>query len=178
MTVTALPQHSDEPEGATVHSAATGLRDLVLSGQHFREQRAHELQLGTSDLAALGHLHHEGPMAPGKLAGLMGLTSGTMTALLDRVEKAGFLRRDHNPEDRRGLLINLTPAGQHAMQWLYGQYEDVVRNALARVPGLTADQLQAVLGILSESLSAEEHAPTASENPSAGATQPTAIHSA
>lgn len=178
MTVTALPSQADESEGATMRSVATGLRDLILSGQHFREQRAHELQLGTSDLAALGHLHHEGPMAPGKLAGLMGLTSGTMTALLDRVEKAGFLRRDHNPEDRRGLLINLTPAGQHAMQWLYGQYEEVVRDALARVPGLTADQLQAVLRILSESLSADQRAPAASQDPPAGATQPTAIHSA
>ena len=91
-------------------------------------------------------------MAPGKLSSLMEVTSGTVTALLDRVEKAGFVRGERNPEDRRGLLIRLTPAGDHAMQWLDEQFEDVVHHALADVPGPAGEEFRAVLDLLSAML--------------------------
>ena len=154
MTVTATAGGEEGPEGAAEHTVAMSLRRLIMSGQHFRDLRARELHLGTSDLVALGHLYHEGSMAPGKLAALMEVTSGTMTALLDRVEKAGFLRRERNPEDRRGLFITLTPAGTHAMQWVYEQFEDVIHQALADVPDLPAEEFRAVLELLSDSLCA------------------------
>ena len=149
MTVTAISAGMEEPPDPPVRTVAPSLRHLIMSGQRFRDSRARELQLGTSDLVALGHLHHEGPMAPGKLSSLMEVTSGTMTALLDRVEKAGFVRRERNPEDRRGLLIKLTPAGDHAMQWLDEQFEDVVHHALADVPGPAVEEFRAVLDLLS-----------------------------
>ncbi len=137
-----------------VRALAMGLRRLIVSGQHFRNLRARELHLGSSDLVALGHLHNDGSMAPKELSALMGVTSGTMTALLDRVEKAGFLKREHNPEDRRSLLIHLTPAGQHAMQWLHEQFDAAIRDSLTRVPELAIDGLNIVLDELSNSLDA------------------------
>lgn len=152
MTVTAISEGMEAPQEPPVRTVAPSLRHLIMSGQRFRDLRARELQLGTSDLVALGHLHHEGPMAPGKLSALMEVTSGTMTALLDRVEKAGFLRRERNPEDRRGLLIRLTPAGDHAMQWLDEQFEDAIHQALADVPGPAMDEFRIVLELLSTSL--------------------------
>ena len=152
MTVTAISEGVEAPQEAPVHTVAPSLRQLIMSGQRFRDLRARELQLGTSDLVALGHLHRGGSMAPGKLSALMEVTSGTMTALLDRVEKAGFLRRERNPEDRRGLLIRLTPAGDHAMQWLDEQFEEVIHQALADVPGPAVEEFRAVLDLLSTSL--------------------------
>lgn len=139
-------------EGDRVPALAATFREVILKGEQFRNARARELHLGPSDILALDHLHNAGPMAPKDLSTLMGVTSGTMTALLDRVEKAGFLKREKNPDDRRGLLLRLTPAGQHAMRWLYEQFDQAIRGTLGGVPGITPDELQTVLGLLNASL--------------------------
>src|SRR5689334_18087707 len=86
------------------------VRILSVSGVHFSHVLARQLRLAPSDLTAIGHLYTDGPMTPRELATRMEMTSGTMTALLDRVEKAGFLSRQSNPNDRRSLLISVTPA--------------------------------------------------------------------
>lgn len=154
VAITALSEAADM-DGDPVHAVASSLRDLIASGQTFRSVRGRELQLGPSDLAALDHLYNSGSMAPKDLSALMGVTSGTMTALLDRVEKAGFLKRERNPDDRRALLIQLTPAGVHAMQWLYEQFDAAVRDSLARVPDLDVGGLEKVLDELSQSLGSD-----------------------
>ena len=138
-----------------VPALATSLREVIVKGEQFRNVRARELHLGPSDVLALDHLHAAGAMAPKDLSSLMGVTSGTMTALLDRVEKAGFLKREKNPDDRRGLLLRLTPAGRHAMQWLYEQFDEAIRETLRGVPEISPDELQRVLGLLNDSLDRE-----------------------
>ncbi len=159
------------PKGDTVGTLATALRHVILMGENFRNLRARELHLGSSDIVALGHLHDAGSMAPKELSALMGVTSGTMTALLDRVEKAGFLKREHNPEDRRSLLIHLTPAGQHAMQWLYEQFDAAIRQTLAGVPDVAPDELQKVLDQLSHSLETGTGNDTPAGRPEPGVTR-------
>ena len=56
---------------------------------------------------------------PGKLAQLMELSSGAMTNRLDRLEQAGLIRRQPDPTDRRGILVELTDKGRRL-------YEDTV----------------------------------------------------
>ncbi|RAN69556.1 hypothetical protein B5P43_35355 [Bacillus sp. SRB_336] len=142
----------DASGGDPAATLAAALRRLILRGEHFRNLRARELHLGSNDVLALGHLHDGGSMAPKVLSALMGVTSGTMTAMLDRVEKAGFLRREPNPDDRRALLLRLTPAGEHAMQWLDEEFDATVRETLAGLPGMTPDELHHILNELSSSL--------------------------
>jgi DNA-binding MarR family transcriptional regulator len=45
---------------------------------------------------------------PGRLAELTGLSTGTITGVIDRLERAGFLVREHDPFDRRRVLLRLT----------------------------------------------------------------------
>ena len=62
----------------------------------------------------LGALRRAGPpfrRSAGELAKLSELSSGAMTNRLDRLEKAGFVKRLPDPDDRRGVLIELTKAG-------------------------------------------------------------------
>jgi DNA-binding MarR family transcriptional regulator len=141
----------DEPIEARL-GAARGLHRLLTSSQYFKAQRALELQLGPSDIAVMGHLFFEGAQAPGQLSAWMGVTSGTMTALLNRVEKAGFLRRQPNPEDRRGQVITLTPAGRHAMEWFYEQFEEIISEALADLSQPEIQQFHTALNTLAGSL--------------------------
>lgn len=52
----------------------------------------------------------------GDLAKKLEITSGTMTSRIDRLETAGLVRREPNPVDRRGVLVEMTPDGLAAWQ--------------------------------------------------------------
>jgi hypothetical protein len=50
-----------------------------------------------------------GPITAGRLAELTGLTTGAITGVLDRLERAGFVARDQDPSDRRRVVVRCTP---------------------------------------------------------------------
>ena len=52
--------------------------------------------------------------SPGELAADMELSSGAMTSRLDRLEEAGYVRRLRDPDDRRGVVVELTQEGERA----------------------------------------------------------------
>ena len=62
----------------------------------------------------------KGRSLPGRLAELMGLTSGAMTSVLDRLESAGYVRRVRDTGDRRRVHVELTPK-LHERAWPYYQ---------------------------------------------------------
>jgi DNA-binding MarR family transcriptional regulator len=79
----------------------------------------------------LGALRRAGPpfrRSAGELAELSELSSGAMTNRLDRLEKAGLVKRLPDPNDRRGVLVELTKAGQKA--WLESTGAEAAREAL------------------------------------------------
>ncbi|HET6875746.1 MAG TPA: MarR family transcriptional regulator [Acidimicrobiales bacterium] len=53
-----------------------------------------------------------GPLAPSIIAGRLMITTGSMTSLLDTLERRGLVRRQPHPSDRRQLLVHLTDEGQ------------------------------------------------------------------
>jgi DNA-binding MarR family transcriptional regulator len=59
-------------------------------------------------MACLDFLGQHGPITAGRLAELTGLSSGAMTAALDRLERAGFARRVRDLQDRRRVLVETT----------------------------------------------------------------------
>ena len=63
-------------------------------------------------LAALRRQGKPYAMNPTSLYKSVLLTSGAMTARLDRAEKAGFIARSQDPNDRRGTIVSLTNAGK------------------------------------------------------------------
>jgi DNA-binding MarR family transcriptional regulator len=64
-----------------------------------------------TDMECLRLLYLKGISTPSELARLTGLTSGATTAMLDRLEKANFIERRPNPDDRRGTLIAPAKSG-------------------------------------------------------------------
>jgi DNA-binding MarR family transcriptional regulator len=78
-----------------------------------------EFNLDRGEWRLLGALRRSGPpyrRSPGHLAEDLGLSSGAMTNRLDRLESAGLVRRLPDPDDRRGLKVELTEAGWQAWQ--------------------------------------------------------------
>jgi len=66
---------------------------------------AETLGVHPTDLMAGVHLLEIGPMTAGELAKLTGLTTGAMTAAIDRLERSGFAKREADPHDRRKVII-------------------------------------------------------------------------
>jgi DNA-binding MarR family transcriptional regulator len=73
----------------------------------FNHQVSERLGLGPSDSQFLTLLQQRGSLTPGELAKATGLGSGTVTGVIDRLERAGLARRDRDPSDRRKVLVSL-----------------------------------------------------------------------
>ncbi len=66
------------------------------------------LRLHPTDMLCLDVLQRQGSLTAGRLAAETGLTSGAMTAALDRLERSGYARRVRDVADRRRVLVQLT----------------------------------------------------------------------
>lgn len=71
------------------------------------EIAARKAKISRSDLRALNALE-QGPLSPSELKEVLSLTSGSVTALIDRLEAAGLARRKPKKTDRRGVIVEPT----------------------------------------------------------------------
>ncbi|RJL24819.1 MarR family winged helix-turn-helix transcriptional regulator [Bailinhaonella thermotolerans] len=79
----------------------------------FHEAVARRLGLSAVDHKALGVITRRGPLTAGALAAELGMNASAVTALVDRLERAGHARRAPDPADRRRVLVH--PAGTPAL---------------------------------------------------------------
>jgi DNA-binding MarR family transcriptional regulator len=59
-----------------------------------------------------GRCYRTGPVTAGRLAKHSGLTTGTITGIVDRLARAGFAGREPNPDDRRSVIIRVLPGAE------------------------------------------------------------------
>jgi hypothetical protein len=83
------------------------LRALIAGSVATHEAIADRLGINPTDLRCLGVATVEPGLTPTRLAELAGLTTGAITGVLDRLERAGFVRREADPDDRRRLRVQL-----------------------------------------------------------------------
>jgi DNA-binding MarR family transcriptional regulator len=78
----------------------------------FAAAMARRTGLGLSEMAALEHLQHaHGGLTPTELGRRLSLSSGAITALVDRLERTGHVERRPNPADRRSSVVLPVPEG-------------------------------------------------------------------
>jgi DNA-binding MarR family transcriptional regulator len=81
--------------------------------------------LNRTDMRCLDVLQRAGPLSAGRLAQETGLTSGAMTAVLDRLERRGLARRVRDAGDRRRVLVELSPASLTNVDSYYREHEEL-----------------------------------------------------
>jgi DNA-binding MarR family transcriptional regulator len=79
-----------------------------------------------TDFRCLDILDQEGPMTAGHLAERARLSPGAMTSLLDRLERKGLAQRTRDTEDRRRVLVEVTPRLREMAAEVYGTPEEAV----------------------------------------------------
>jgi MarR family transcriptional regulator, organic hydroperoxide resistance regulator len=107
------------------------IRKFIAAAIFFNSKAAEEVGLSLTDMQMLHVLQLYGPATPGRLAGWTGLSSGGVTVALDRLEKAGCIRREPNPADRRSLLVTLAPVRMRKTAGIYAKVERETRERLA-----------------------------------------------
>lgn len=110
------------------------IRKFIAAAIFFNSKAAEEVGLSLTDMQMLHVLQLYGPATPGRLAAWTGLSSGGVTVALDRLEKAGCIRREPNPADRRSLLVTLAPVRMRKTAGIYAKVERETRERLAALP--------------------------------------------
>jgi MarR family 2-MHQ and catechol resistance regulon transcriptional repressor len=89
------------------------------------------LGLCRSDFGVMEALLHKGPLAVKALGEKVLLTSGSMTAAVDRLERRGWVARGDDPEDRRSRIVRLTAEGRKTIKALFAEHERDMEQAAA-----------------------------------------------
>jgi len=100
-------------------------RNQVLT-QMLDEAACDYLGVNPTDGRALDIIDQHGRITAGELARELRLSSGAVTTLVDRLERAGFARRVPHEHDRRSVLIEVTPALHEVSKQIYGAPEEAV----------------------------------------------------
>ena len=110
---------------------------------------AHDLESWEFDVLAA--LRRSGPpyrLSPGQLLRETLVTSGTMTNRVDRLAARGLVARQDHPDDRRGVLVQLTQAGKEAVDTAMAELLAAERGILAALDVTKHDQLASSLRLL------------------------------
>lgn len=137
---------SSRVRGVTVLEA---MRTYRTAESAMRRRSESAIGMGENDLIAMRYLlrarEQEKSVGPKELAQYLGITSASITVLLDRLEKNGHIRREPSPFDRRALIIVPTVPTETAVIAAFGE----VRPELVEiVEQLTPEQAQTIVEFL------------------------------
>src|SRR5258705_9082745 len=128
---------------ALLQELEEAMRRSSAQGVIFGQTVANVAGISGSDLECLDFLNLEGRVTAGRLAEVTGLTTGAITGVVDRLEKAGLVRREREALDRRKVFIAIVPENvarigkyyqhmQRAMQQAFDSYTDAELRLLLR----------------------------------------------
>src|SRR5579862_5610164 len=121
------------------------LRDMNLQLSLLNQQVSGRLELKGSDLECCELINRYGPLSPSELARRAGLHPATMTGVLDRLERGGWVARERDPADRRAVIISLRRDRNVDILKLYAGMNEAMDEICA---GYSEDELDLLAGFL------------------------------
>ena len=130
---------------AKLHRSIHAARDLVAAlnqaartssglGGVFAAAVAARLGINVTDLECIEMIATPGTLTAGELAEKTGLTTGAVTGIIDRLEHAGFVRRERDAEDRRKVHVRIVPAGAERAGGYYASLGQAIDGLLDNYP--------------------------------------------
>ena len=133
---------------------ALEVRRFIAGAILFNQTVAEQLGMNATDMQCLHLLVlNGGAMKPGELGRCCGLSSGGVTVVLDRLEKAGYIRREANPLDRRSVIVRPQPEPMRKLEAIYRSKGEGLARVMARYD---AQQLQLLLDFFKSANAAGE----------------------
>ena len=139
-------QSDDAQRDVVIERFAALGRQLSQATVLFHEQIAEHVGLSATDHKCLDlAVQAERPLTAGQIAELSGLSTGAVTGVIDRLERAGFVRRVRDPHDRRKVLVEVSRGSLTR----YGTAYDGLWSALdSALTGYSEDELKAIEGFV------------------------------
>jgi DNA-binding MarR family transcriptional regulator len=113
---------------ALLQELENAMRRASSQGAMFAKLVADRAGISSADMDCIDFVNLEGRMTAGRLAELTGLTTGAITGVVDRLEKAGFVRRERDESDRRKVFI--VPVEERMMEM--GRPYELVKRAIQK----------------------------------------------
>ncbi len=110
----ALENKSELKQQVVIDSRENGISYTL-----FRNAIGKKMGLNTTDFEGLDLIFYRGVATPSELSQYTGLSSGSTTAMIDRLEKTGLVVRQNNPNDRRGTLVVINKEAAHKYRPLF-----------------------------------------------------------
>lgn len=142
---------NDHERIAAIVTAGRRVHAAIDTIDHVISER---LGIHRNDLRAL-NLLEDGPLSPRIISERTGLTSGSVTALIDRLEKAGFVKRQPSTTDRRSIEVTIVPQCYEEIGSLYRQCADALMGVFGEQTG---NKLKVSESVLSKFAKAMEQA--------------------
>ncbi|MCP1310084.1 MarR family transcriptional regulator [Paenibacillus tyrfis] len=111
----------------------------------FHQLISEKLGLNATDHKCLDFLNSAGPVTAGRLAELTGLTTGAVTNVIDRLEQAGYVIRDKDPNDRRRVVVK--PTGRES-ETIPPLFDSVFRATHNIISGYSEQELCVILDFI------------------------------
>lgn len=123
----------------------TSFRDLGRRVVLYQHKIAEQLDVYNHDWTTIDMLSETGPITAGELGRRVGLTTGSVTALVDRLERAGYVKREHHPKDRRSIMIVPQYEDKSEVQHVY---ETLNQHMTELTNQYTAEQMETIQSFL------------------------------
>lgn len=152
-----MKRHARQSEAARADTSGVHLWLVLWKAARAVEAHARKSiasqPIGDSDFAVLEVLLHKGPLPVNVIGRKVLLTSGAITAAIDRLEAQDLVERRAHPTDRRARVVHLAPAGRRLITAVFAEHErdmEAAASALSLAERATAIRLLKKLGLEAE----------------------------
>ncbi|MFF3910687.1 MarR family winged helix-turn-helix transcriptional regulator [Streptomyces sp. NPDC001848] len=140
-----MPVKPHEDENELANRIIASMTDLAGALGRLNDLVAQRLGVAQTDLLCLHVLNRAGASTAGALSSQLGRTTGAVTHMIDRLEKAGYVRREPDPQDRRRVLVEASAPGLERIASFYEGMDARSRRLMAT---FSDDQLAAIHAFL------------------------------
>lgn len=122
---------SNAKRGELEYSIILQIRHFIANSILFNQRLADQLGINATDYQILNLIDLLESPTPGEIAALTGFTTGGVTVALDRLEKAQYVRRERNPNDRRSVVVRFLPHHKQKVFALYGPIDEFMKRVFS-----------------------------------------------
>jgi MarR family transcriptional regulator, organic hydroperoxide resistance regulator len=110
---------SNNTKAQLIERVALEFRKSLAGAILFNQKVAADVGMNPTDMQCLHLLQLQGSATPGEFARWSRMSTGGVTVMLDRLEAAGYVKRDPNPNDRRSTVVSPIPSGLQRLHAIY-----------------------------------------------------------
>jgi DNA-binding MarR family transcriptional regulator len=140
-----MPVKPQDSQNELADRVIASMTDLAGALGRLNDLIAQQLGIAQTDLLCLHVLNRAGASTAGALSAQLGRTTGAVTHMIDRLEKAGYVRRKPDPKDRRRVLVEALAPGLERIASFYDGMDARTRLLMDTFSG---DQLAAIRAFL------------------------------